>query len=223
MISLFIGCLFAVGVVSEENRSVHGRTLFGFEEQNNHHSSKNCNSVFLDWFKDTYEFVQSLDVLDVGGGHGVLGDHARNVTMNDGVDWECVDVTESARCAAFDGQSLPHATSSKDMVIFNYVLHHAADDTIPLLVDAKRVANKYVVVVEDLKGEIVDHANQNFEHEWHGTFRGPKEWRALFSLLGFRLVHEANPEPLCSPYGFHVDRALYVLEPTKESNHTRIM
>lgn len=217
------GWLFASGTAVETNQSVENQTgvvrsLFGFEQQDNHHSSSNCNAVLLDWFQKEYGHVESTtEILDVGGGHGGLGEQVQAVAMPDSLDWECIDVTESARCAAFDGQSLPHASDSKDMVIFNYVLHHAADDTIPLLRHARRVARKYVVVVEDLKGENVDHAQQNFDHEWHGTFRGPKEWRELFSLLGLRLVHEANPVPLCSPVGFHVDRAVYVLEPMKDA------
>jgi len=203
--------------VENQNHSAAERVLFGFELQDNHHSSSNCNAVLLDWFQEEYGKVESTtEILDVGGGHGGLGDQVKAVAVPDALDWECIDVAESVRCAAFDGESLPHDSDSKDIVIFNYVLHHAADNTIPLLQHARRIARKYVVVVEDLKGENIDHAQQNFDHEWHGTFRGPKEWRSLFSLVGLRLVHEANPKPLCSPVGFHVDRAVYVLEPIKD-------
>lgn len=193
-----------------------GRERFGFEMQDNH-QSLGCNNMFRDWFSGMYGHVSSLDVLDVGGGVGALGDLARSVTIPGAISWECIDVTASDRCAAFNGQSLPHNDLSKDLVVFNYVLHHAADDAIALLQHAHRVAKGYVVVIEDLKGETQAHAKLLYEHEWHGTFRGPREWRALFSILGFRLVSESTLDHSvqCSPTKFHVDRAMYVLEPIK--------
>ena len=104
----------------------------------------------------------------------------------------------STECAEFDGAVLPHANDSKDVVVFNYMLHHAADMTLSLLAHARRVARHHVVVVEDLKGESPNETMRQWEHEWHGTYRGADEWRAIFGLLGFTITKEVlNISPTC--------------------------
>ena len=66
-------------------------------------------------------------------------------------------------------------------------MHHAAGDTISLLKEAKRVARKYVIVLEDVI-DTDDDAKNAFAHDPRGTFRHRKEWDALFDLLGFDVV-----------------------------------
>ena len=87
----------------------------------------------------------------------------------------------------FDGRTLDFDDKTYDVALLTYVLHHAAGDTISLLKEAKRVARKYVVVLEDVI-ETEDDAKNAFAHDPRGTFRHRKEWGALFDLLGFDVV-----------------------------------
>ena len=93
-------------------------------------------------------------------------------------------------------------------MFFSYVLHHAGENTISLLRDAHRIARRHVIVAEDPKVTETDYrwAHQD---DRRGTFRGLKEWRDLFALLGFALVHD---EPLdCRGHSRH----FFILAPNK--------
>ncbi len=87
----------------------------------------------------------------------------------------------------FDGRTLELESGSYDVALLTYVLHHAAGDTISLLKEAKRVARKYVIVLEDVI-DSEDDARNAFAHDPRGTFRHRREWDALFGLLGFEVV-----------------------------------
>ena len=80
------------------------------------------------------------------------------------------------------------------------------------------MSRHYVVLAEDLKSSIKVMNDKLYEHEWHGTFRGDKEWRDLFELLGYRLVQHHQIDPGCwhgNPHSRSTalswPRALYVL------------
>ena len=120
----------------------------------NHGSPTACNAAFFDWTVDLMrDRTTPLEVLDVGGGRGMLGNQTKRHLPKHGLlEWECIDIVGSTECAEFDGAVLPHANDSKDVVVFNYMLHRAADMTLSLLAHARRVACHHVVV-EDLKGE----------------------------------------------------------------------
>lgn len=194
-------------------------TRSSFEEQGNHNTVAGCNVHILKWFKSSFAGWRAVpvDVLDVGGGQGSLGVLVRSAVPAVPLTWDCIDVTPSSSCGGFNGRTLPRSNSSKDVVVFNFVLHHAADKTISLLKEALRVSRRYVVVAEDLKGGgdaaplTRTQAAQLARHEWLGTFRGGEEWHALFGVLGLRVVHEASPSAACAG-SYVVPRALYVLE-----------
>ena len=122
------------------------------------------------------------------------------------------DVVASDTCASYPGDAIPdERDGSRAVVLFNYVLHHAGDgSTISLLQEARRVSRRWVVVVEDLRGETLEEAELNFAHEWGGVFRGPREWAQLFRLVGLEL-RETIPIP--RDCGFRdLARAVFVLE-----------
>ena len=95
-------------------------------------------------------------------------------------------------------------------------LHHAADDTIPLLKEARRVVKPdgRVVVVEDLRADdAAGLRHQDSEHKGcprRCVFRTDNEWRAIFRRLGLRVESTAAPPRDCIPH-YKVDRALYVI------------
>lgn len=168
----------------------------------NHHSPMGCNSDFFTWISSVAHKMNGsgdksapLEVLDVGGGDGNLGQETKRRSIN--VAWDCIDIVKRDRCKQFDGRTLPHANNSKDVVVFNYVLHHAADETISLLAHAQRVARKYVIVVEDLKGTTPNETMRQWDHEWHGTYRGTTEWRAIFNLLNLKVAQEFTIRATC--------------------------
>ena len=81
----------------------------------------------------------------------------------------------------FDGTHLPCKDSSADMVLFNSVLHHAADDTEMLLREAARVSRRWIVVLDDLyipsnKNVVARH----HAHDPNGKFRRLDEWYNVF-------------------------------------------
>ena len=181
--------------------------------QPNHSSPSRCNH---DLFKFIKEFVLArsalLKVLDVGGGDGQVGRIAKKAAPS--IEWRSLDVSGAGE--RFDGRNLPAAANSTDLVLFNYVLHHAADDSIPLLKEARRVVkpNGRVIVVEDLRADdAAGLRHQDSEHKGcprRCVFRTDNEWRAIFRRLGLRVESTAAPPRDCIPH-YKVDRALYVI------------
>ena len=95
-------------------------------------------------------------------------------------------------------------------VLFNFVLHHAGKNTIPLLLEAKRVSKYWIIVVEDLQGETKEEAAAQLRHDWQGIFRPEQEWISIFKLMHLPLVDSFYPSRDCVP-NYKVPRAGYVL------------
>ena len=96
----------------------------------------------------------------------------------------------------FDGSHLPCKDNSADMVLFNSVLHHAADDTEMLLQEAARVSRRWIVVLDDLN--IPSNKNvvaRHHAHDPHGKFRRLDEWYNLFRST--RGVVDVRHDMLC--------------------------
>ena len=167
-------------------------------------------------FKFIKEFVLArsalLKVLDVGGGDGQARAASRRRPPRR-LSGEAL--TSPAPESASTDRNLPAAANSTDLVLFNYVLHHAADDT-PLLKEARRVVKPdgRVVVVEDLRADdAAGLRHQDSEHKGcprRCVFRTDNEWRAIFRRLGLRVESTAAPPRDCIPH-YQVDRALYVI------------
>jgi ubiquinone/menaquinone biosynthesis C-methylase UbiE len=135
--------------------------------------------------------LQGCTWLDVGAGTGCVDAYLADMLNPESFD--LCDLNVGPRTAypvsRFDGTHLDHPEDSYDVLFFTYVLHHAADSTIPLLRDAHRIARRYVVVLEDPKETPDDHL-WAYKHDERGTFRGLAEWRELFGLLDFSIVHD---------------------------------
>jgi SAM-dependent methyltransferase len=90
-------------------------------------------------------------VLDVGCGDGLLArliqDRRSDLSLG-GIDVLVRDHTHIP-VDPFDGQSIPAADRSRDVVMFVDVLHHA-DDPMVLLAEAARVARRAVVIKDHL-------------------------------------------------------------------------
>ena len=201
-----------------------------FSRSLNHHSPHLCNDEFHRWFGATYRSALRVEVLDVGGGSGGLYRVARNATAAP-IDWRCIDVAPPAGspCQAFDGVALPASSKSSDLVVFNYVLHHASvkNSSLPLkrseakqqslLREAARVSRRYVVVAEDLKAMGKAGRFAQWRHDKNGLYRSDDSWRAFFASLGLRLESVRKPSARCASSAtrdvYVVARRLYILTP----------
>ena len=123
-----------VGARGAARRRREGRHSTSDQARQPNHSPSRCNHDLF----NIKEFVLArsalLKVLDVGGGDGQAGRIAKKAAPS-----RVASLDVSGAGERFDGRNLPAAANSTDLVLFNYVLHHAADDTIPLLKEARRV------------------------------------------------------------------------------------
>lgn len=179
---------------------------------------------FFRWLDKSGVAKKDMQVLDVGGGrarlelalHGKLKTVHSNPELKNyqNVRYECVDFNPTVACPRFNGRNLTvFDDASFHSVMFHSTLHHAADTTIPLLLDAKRVAQQYVIVSEDMKAR--KDASYHLQwtqhhHDPHGTYRGDREWKALFKLVGLKLIYESGPR-MCGD-NMDVGRRLYILK-----------
>ncbi len=152
---------------------------------------------FFSYFAANAAIFKGSSWLDVGADTGAVSLYLSELLASK--SFELCDVTVAPRALfpvrRITGERLDYEPNSFDIVFFSYVLHHAADDTIQLLRDARKVARKYVVVTEDPK-ENADDYYWAYMHDKRGTFRGCKEWRQLFDVVGLSIVHDEalNPE-----------------------------
>lgn len=99
----------------------------------------------------------------------------------------------------YDGRNLPFEKDSYDVVNVGFVLHHAAQNTLPLLMQVARIARKYVLIGEDVAD--VDYPlawhERNHQHQPGGIFRSMQEWEILFRCCGMEplvkyVVHRSD-------------------------------
>ncbi len=164
---------------------------------------------FYDYFASRTD-LSGTSWLDVGAGSGCVDAYLSDMLSSN--ELELCDVHVASKTAypvrQIDGTRLDYPGGSFDLVFFTYVLHHAADDTLPLLRDAHRIARRHVVVLEDPKETEHDYL-WAYRHDMAATFRGRREWRELFDVLAFDVAYEA---PLADDTH---SRHMYVLTPRR--------
>ena len=186
-----------------------------------------CDVSLYDWFgklaNDTGKVDKKLTILDIGGGYGEKGNMIEKMNPHT-YKYHYVDITAQGRCKEFDGNKLPHvADNSYDIVMFVYALHHAGDAVFSLLREAKRVAKRHVVVLDDLMGTTDHTLDFQFGHGGCQNdpneprvcmFRSDKEYREIFGLLDLKISYAADVKELinCEP-NYKIPRGLYVLNP----------
>ena len=91
----------------------------------------------------------------------------------------------------YDGHTLNnYADRSFDTVLFVSVLHHASKHAPNLLLEAGRVARKYVIILEDLGMDYM--LGRHTRHDKRGIFRTIAEWHILMtSTRDYRMVMDS--------------------------------
>jgi SAM-dependent methyltransferase len=169
------------------------------------------DAAFFAYFLAEANRLKGCSWLDVGANTGAVSLYLSEILRS--TDFTLCDVHTPPRSnfpvRHIDGTRLDYPDHSVDLVLFSYVLHHAADNAIPLLRDARRIARRNVIVTEDPKETEADR-RWAYQDDPGGTYRGLREWRALFILLGFSIVYEAS-------LSHHAhSRHLFVLAPDPE-------
>ena len=101
--------------------------------------------------------------------------------------------------AIYGGRRAPFRDRSFDCVIINFVLHHTDDGGIAVLEEARRIARKRILLLEDsydnlferISMRLVDRALNRLEDARIPVpcrFRPSWEWKLLFERLGLRLA-----------------------------------
>ena len=151
-------------------------------------------------------------VLDVGAGDCQLDEILRH---RSGCEVVAVDVTDSNRTSdsviLYDGQRLPFADKSFDVVLLIFVLHHTSDPG-TVLEEAQRVSRTRIIAFEDINKTWWDRITFRVFHRWLKWSRNidrpfhewsPKQWSALGKLSN---LHEHFCQPLGRQLSYFASR-----------------
>jgi alpha-1,6-mannosyltransferase len=175
-----------------------------------------------DWILGSREAAPLHRVLDLGAAEGYVGDEIGRRT---GAAVEVADVIPLNRTPhplhLYDGQRLPFADDTFDLVVLSYVLHHAEQPD-RVLREAGRVGREVVVVESLVEGRRQEQAlrwadilanwwrsGRRGRHDAGPAFRRAAAWRLFFEEHGFRVRTDRRRPGRLHP------RALFVLEPEK--------
>lgn len=158
-------------------------------------------------------------ILDIGG-----KDYKQFCSKNN-IDYVCIDLDVPQKTGqggynkdinglTYDGRNLPFNPNEFDLVIVNFVLHHASNNTFFLLQQIKNISSKYVLIGEDLAelNYSLKWHNRNYIHQPGGIFRSDEEWQKLFNFYNMKLIHQYIIHRNDDIDSTHIYRCLYLLE-----------
>ena len=173
-------------------------------------------SIYLDEFIEKDDFV-----LDLGMGSGIV---ASEFSKKFSVKMQGADIgdfrspTVTIPLTIFDGKTLPFPDNYFDHVLLSFTLHHSEDPR-ELLLEARRVAKKYIFIYEDILNynflrKIAWYVHASFYSFIFGSKEGgyisEKNWLNIFSLLNLRVLKRQRIK------WFHplnlIPKVLFVLE-----------
>ncbi|MFQ6084400.1 MAG: class I SAM-dependent methyltransferase [Candidatus Aminicenantia bacterium] len=172
--------------------------------------------------RDCQEFIEKgAKILDLGCGSGIIGREFENFFEAKLIGIDIRDQRiEKIPFRIFNGLFIPLPENSFDVILLNYVLHHA-DDPISLLKEAKRVA-KRTIIFEDLPEGFFSRLrcylhqvsyNAFFQRKRKTlNFKTKREWGELFEKLGLKIVAEKKVLAIKLDLIDPVYRVLFVLE-----------
>ena len=149
---------------------------------------------------DCRNFIpQGSKILDFGCGSGIIGKEFGREFDAEILGVDIIDNrVEDIPFRKFDGNNLSFLPdSSYDVVMINYVLHHAKDP-LALLKEAKRVAKSRIIIYENLPEGIVSRIScllHGISFAWifqrnniTGKFFTKKEWEDIFKNTGLSVA-----------------------------------
>ena len=166
--------------------------------------------------------ITPKNILDIGG------NDYKAFCLKNNINYVCIDLQMAQKTGqggynkdkdglTYDGRNLPFKTDTFDLVIVNFVLHHASNNTLFLLEQIKDISSKYILIGEDLSELNYDLKwhHRNYIHQPGGVFRSDEEWQRLFKLYNMQLTHQyiINRTDDINPR--HIYRCLYLLTVTK--------
>ena len=157
----------------------------------------------------------------------------RNISKNN-IKYVCIDLDSPQQTGqggyhkdndglTYDGRNLPFKKNEFELIIVNFVLHHASNNTLYLLEQIKNISSKYVLIGEDLSelNYSIKWHNRNHKHQPGGIFRSNEEWQIIFKLYNLHLTHQYVIHRDDDIDLEHIYRCLYLLE--KIDNHKMIL
>lgn len=134
-------------------------------------------------------------IVDVGAGDGSLGAVFQTYRPDTTVIGLEVSVRAATRAGfkmvAFDGRQIPFPDASFDVTVISNVLHHAANP-LALLLEARRVTRRRVVIkdhlttgkVDDIKLALLDvMGNLRLGAQVSATYLSRQRWQEMFAAL----------------------------------------
>ena len=114
-------------------------------------------------------------------------------------------------------KTFPFLDNSFDVILINYVLHHAEEPEV-LLREAKRVTNNKIIIFEDLpEGFFTDLICQihglSYKYFFQkdnqkGKFLSDENWKKMFADLKLKLIFEKRVSHILNP----IRKKMFVLE-----------
>jgi len=160
---------------------------------------------------------EGSSILDLGCGSGIIGKEFEKFFQAKltGIDIKN-QIVEKISFQIYDGKNIPFPENSFDVVLINYVLHHAGDP-VALLKEAKRVAKDKIVIFEDLSEGFLSELicrfhgvsfDKIFKNPAETSFKSRKEWEEIFKELGLNIIFKERR------HNFPYKKELFILKGT---------
>lgn len=192
-------------------------------------SNESCNIIHFpitnevsDRIAKTENIITSIkpyNILDIGGVE------YRTICENNKIEYTSINLEQGQmygtggynidnKTLFYDGRNLQFNHNSFELVMVNFVLHHASNNTLFLLQQIHNITSKYVLIGEDLAAldYDVNWHNRNHEHQPGGIFRSDEEWQILFKLYNLKLITQYVIHRIDDINPNHIYRCLYLLE-----------
>lgn len=160
---------------------------------------------------NTFEnFIQEGEkILDIGAGGGWIGKEIQKrknaeVTLSDVTDFNQV---LDLKLVLYDGEKIPFPDNSFDVSLLVFVLHHCKNP-LRILEEAKRVARKKIIIIEDVPTSLI---NRIFLYFWDIIvglpslikppgeeiafhFKTALQWQKVFNGLDLKIIFQKEFE-----------------------------
>jgi SAM-dependent methyltransferase len=139
--------------IAAKNKNILKQLLINFHQKTSHNNRIDILAHLLAKHICSQYTGAAIRCLDVGCGDMVIAEKIAAIQPQ--TSWRCIDIhplpdelqadSRWQKYRQFDGKHIPFADNSFDVVVFCDVLHHAQEDTLPLLREAARVGKTVVI------------------------------------------------------------------------------